>query len=104
MSTIRGIDRHGRGWNLVPIDGELHALLVDGDHQPAALAADELINSYGPLTLVPNDYRMSQAGREVFLDVIDRVASDPETATIEQITAVAMWARTLLRSSAERTR
>ena len=101
MTSFLGIDREGRQWALLAVNGDSRARLVSGEHHPAVLATTELVNAHGPLVLVPNHCGMSQLGRNAFLDVVDLVATDPETATVDQIAAVATWARSLLRAGTE---
>ncbi|MEV8195349.1 MULTISPECIES: hypothetical protein [Rhodococcus] len=93
MSSV-AVDRDGRAWAILALDSTLKARLVRGTANPAVLDLDELVERYGPVTLSPT--RPTVGGFVAFADTVGLVASDPETASIEQIRQVALFAQSLV--------
>lgn len=96
MTGLAATDRHGRMWELVAIEGVICALLVAGTGAPTVMSAPDLIDLHGPIRLSPDRCRLSPGSHAALVDVVDLVASDPETATVEQIREVATTAAHLL--------
>ena len=95
MNHQVAVDRDGREWALIAIDNVLKARLVRGTATPAVLDLGELVERYGPLVLSPT--RPTAAGGFTALtDTVGLVASDPETASIEQIRQVATFAQSIV--------
>ncbi len=89
-------DRSGREWEVLAIDSGLKARLVRGVATPAVMDLDELVEMHGPLIMSPA--RPTAAGGFVALtDTVGIVASDPETASVEQIRQVAAFAQSIVR-------
>ncbi len=93
MSPV-AVDRDGRAWAILALDSTLKARLVRGTANPAVLDLDKLVEQYGPVTLSPT--RPTVGGFVAFADTVELVASDPETASIEQIRQVALFAQSLV--------
>lgn len=93
--TVTAIDRDGRRWALIAIDGVLRARLVHGSATPAHLELSELVNTFGPLVLSPTRHA-DTVGFAAFIDTVDLVASDPATASVESIDQVARFARSIV--------
>ncbi|MCD2114305.1 hypothetical protein LQ384_24660 [Rhodococcus rhodochrous] len=93
MSSV-AVDRDGRQWAILALDSTLTARLVRGTANPAVLDLDELVERYGPVTLSPT--RPTIGGFMAFADTVELVASDPETASIEQIRQIALFAQSLV--------
>ncbi|AHD24020.1 hypothetical protein Y013_24905 (plasmid) [Rhodococcus pyridinivorans SB3094] len=95
MNSPVAVDRDGRQWAVLAIDSRLTARLVRGTASPAVLDLDELVHRYGPLILSPTP--CSTAGGFIALaDTVGLVASDPETASVEQIRQVAAFAQSIV--------
>ncbi|MGW0022159.1 hypothetical protein ACWDUD_27930 [Rhodococcus sp. NPDC003382] len=95
MSHLVGSDRQGRRWAVLTIGGTLRARLISGIAIPAVMDLAELIDTYGPLVMFPT--RATPAGGvEALIDTVQLVASDPETASVEQISQVAAFARSIV--------
>lgn len=90
------VDRSGRRWALVPVGGTVRARLVAGTCSPAVMAVDELVRAHGPLVLSLAAHPQCAEACAAFVDTVDLVASDPETASVEQIRAVSAFARRIL--------
>lgn len=88
-------DRDGRHWVLLVTGRTLRARLVRGDGAPAVMDLAELVEAYGPLVLSPARPAVG-GGYAVFADTVDLVASDPETASVEQIDQVAAFAKSMV--------
>jgi len=89
------VDRDGRQWAILAIGNRLTARLVRGTATPAVLDLDELMHRYGPLVLSPT--RPATAGEFMALaETVGLVASDPETASVEQIRQVAAFAQAIV--------
>jgi len=89
------VDRDGRQWAILALDSRLTARLVRGTATPAVLDLDELVHRYGPLVLSPTHPHV--AGEFMALaDTVGLVASDPETASVEQIRQVATFAQSIV--------
>jgi len=89
------VDRDGRRWAILALDSRLTARLVRGTATPAVLDLDELLERYGPLVLSPTR-RAAACGYIALADTVGLVASDPETASIEQIRQVAAFAQSIV--------
>lgn len=97
MNYQVAFDRSGREWTVLAIDSGLKARLVRGvATTPAVMDLDELVEMHGPLMMSPA--RPTTAGGFVALtDTVGIVASDPETASVEQIRQVAAFAQSIVR-------
>ena len=96
MTGVTATDRHGRTWELIAMDSIMCALLVADAGTSTVMSAADLIDTHGPVRLSPGGSRLSAGSCDALVDVVDLVASDPETATVEQIREVAAAARLLL--------
>ncbi|PQP15915.1 hypothetical protein [Rhodococcus opacus] len=96
MRGLTATDRHGRTWELIAIESVICALLVTDTKTPTVMSAAHLIEAHGPIRLAPSASRLSLGARDALVDVVDLVASEPETATVEQIREVAAAAHLLL--------
>ncbi|MHA4854735.1 hypothetical protein L1080_035215 [Rhodococcus sp. MSC1_016] len=96
MTGVTATDRHGRTWELIAMDSTICGLLVADAGTPTVMSAADLIDTHGPVQLSPAGSRLSPGSCDALVDVVDLVASDPETATVEQIREVAAAARLLL--------
>ena len=96
MKGITATDRDGRTWELVALESVVCALHVADAGTPTVMAAPDLIDLHGPIRLAPNGHRLTVGSRDALVDVVDLVASDPETATVDQIREVAAAAQLLL--------
>lgn len=95
MSHPIAIDRDGCGWAILAINDRLKARLVYGTVAPAVMDLEALVDMHGPLILTST--RPTSAGVfEVLADTVGLVASDPETASIEQIRQVAAFAQSIV--------
>ncbi|UZF48277.1 hypothetical protein [Rhodococcus rhodochrous] len=95
MNYQVAVDRDGREWAIVAIDNVLTARLVRGTATPAVLDLKKLVEAYGPVILSPTP--CSTAGGFIALaDTVGLVASDPETASVEQIRQVAAFAQSIV--------
>lgn len=95
MNSPVAVDRDGRQWAILAVDNRLTARLVHGTATPAVLDLDKLVHRYGPLILSLT--RPSTAGGFMALaDTVGLVASDPETASVEQIRQVAAFAQSIV--------
>ncbi|EME19380.1 hypothetical protein [Rhodococcus triatomae] len=89
-------DRAGRRWAILAIGNSLKGRLLNGEATPAVLDLDELVDLHGPLVMSPT--RPAAAGGfAAIADTICLVASDPETASVEQIDQVASFAQAIVR-------
>ncbi len=95
MNHPIAVDRDGRRWAILALDGGLKARLVHGIVAPAVMDLDELVDMHGPLILSPTR-PTSAGGLEALVDTVGLVASDPETASIEQIRQVATFAQSIV--------
>ncbi|WP_009480723.1 hypothetical protein [Rhodococcus sp. JVH1] len=96
MTGLTATDRNGHTWELIAIDSVICALLVADTSTPTVVSAAHLIETHGPIRLSPDRCRLSPGARDALVDVVDLVASEPETATVEQIREVAAAAHLLL--------
>ena len=96
MTGLTATDRDGRTWELIAIESVICALLVADARTPTVMSAAHLIETHGPIRLSPSVSRLSLGARDALVDVVDLVASEPETATVEQIREVAAAAHRLL--------
>jgi len=95
MSYQTALDREGREWAVLAIDSTLRGRLLRGTATPAVMDLVELVDTYGPLIMSPA--RPAAVGEFTALaDTVGLVASDPETASIEQIEQVAAFAKSIL--------
>jgi len=95
VNSLVAVDRDGRQWAILAIDNRLAARLVHGTASPAVLDLDELVHRYGPLVLPPTR-PPTASGLVAFVDTVGLVASDPETASVEQIRQVAAFAQSIV--------
>ena len=95
MNSLVAVDRDGRQWAVLALDHRLTARLVHGTATPAVLDLDELVHRYGPLVLSPT-CPPTAGGFVALADTVGLVASDPETASVEQIRQVAAFAQSIL--------
>lgn len=105
MSSFVASDREGRRWAVVAIDSSLRARIISGPGRIVApMDLRDVIDTYGPLVLSPTHPAEVAAGGgcAAFVDTVDLVASDPETASIEQIDQVAQFARSIVRPDRRR--
>ncbi|KOS57616.1 hypothetical protein [Rhodococcus rhodochrous] len=96
MTGIVGVDRSGRRWAVVAVGDTVRARLVSDTGTPATMAIEELVYAHGPLVLSPAAGIERGGVCAAFVDTVDLVASDPETASVEQIRAVSAFARRIL--------
>ncbi|WP_225730983.1 MULTISPECIES: hypothetical protein [unclassified Nocardia] len=66
MDELIATDRDGRTWALVPVEDTVRARLIDGHCTPAVMDAVDLVDTYGPLTLVPARPSRSWATRPAY--------------------------------------
>lgn len=95
MTHPIALDRDGRRWALLTIGNTMKARLVSGCASAAVLELDTLIDRHGPLFISSMDCPVAD-GLVAFADTVDLVASDPETASVEQIRNVAAFARSVV--------
>ncbi|ROZ52856.1 hypothetical protein EEB12_28860 [Rhodococcus sp. WS1] len=93
MSHQIASDLEGRTWAILSVGNAMKARLLTGTAPRAAMELDEVVNTYGPLILSPTH---EGNGYVPVLDTADLVASDPETASVEQIRVVASVLRGIL--------
>ena len=96
MTNVTATDRHGHEWELIPMQEMVCARRVADD--VTVLDAEDLINDHGPLLLSAGQSGFGVGTRDALLDVIDLVASDPETASLDQVREVAAIAQRMLAS------
>lgn len=97
MSHQIASDSEGPTWAILSIGNTLKARLLVGAAPVAVMELSELVDTYGPLVLSPTH---AVDGFMPILDTVDLVASDPETASVEQIRVVASVLRGILDGSA----
>ncbi|WP_249354704.1 hypothetical protein [Rhodococcus sp. USK13] len=99
MTRLTATDSQGHEWELMPTkDGVGARLIADGD-QTAILQAEQLLAEHGPLLISACRPAFSMGTHEALADVVNLVASDPETASLEQVREVAAVAQLLLARS-----
>ncbi|MFV9454719.1 hypothetical protein ACNJ7E_14890 [Rhodococcus sp. NM-2] len=96
MTTFTATDRHGQEWELIPMQEMVCARRVADVDDVTALDAEDLIHDCGPLLLSAGHSGFGVGTRDSLLDVIDLVASDPETASVDQVREVAAIAQRML--------
>lgn len=96
MTNLTATDRHGHEWELVPIQDMVCARRVADMDDVTVLDAEDFIHDFGPLLLSVGQSGFDIGTREALLDVIDLVASDPETASVDQVREVAAIAQRML--------
>ena len=89
------LDRDGREWTLFALNGQLKGRLSREGAATVIWALDELVEMHGPLTLLPPQPAVT-GGFATKPTVSAIVASDPETASIEQIREVAAFAQSIV--------
>ena len=94
MTNVTATDRHGREWELIPMQEMVCARRVADD--VTVLDAEDLIHDHGPLLLSAGQSGFGVGTRDSLLDVIDLVVSDPETASVDQVREVATIAQRML--------
>lgn len=88
-------DREGRTWVILSIGNTLKVHRLSGTAPVAVMDLAELVEIYGPLMLFPTDPAVADESASI-VDTVDLVASDPETASVEQIRIVASVLRGIL--------
>ncbi|MDV6296753.1 hypothetical protein KI427_27370 (plasmid) [Rhodococcus ruber] len=89
------VDRDGREWTLFALDGRMKGRLAREGAAAILCDLDELVEMHGPLVLSPPRLTVT-GGFAAIADTVGLVASDPETASIEQIRQVAVFAQSIL--------
>ncbi|MDH6284560.1 hypothetical protein [Prescottella agglutinans] len=100
MNRVFAVDREGRRWVLLRVDGTLRARLDEGHCTPAVMEVAGLAETFGPLVLSSSTSPLVGVS-PAFVDTVDLVAADPETASIVQIDAVARFTRAIIDCSHE---
>ncbi|KXX58088.1 hypothetical protein [Rhodococcus sp. LB1] len=98
MTNLTATDRHGHEWELIPMQKMVCARRVAEVDDVTVLDAEDLIHDHGPLLLSAGQSGFGVGTRDALLDVIDLVASDPETASVDQVREVAAIAQRMLAS------
>lgn len=88
-------DREGRTWVILGIGNTLKVHRLSGTASVAVMDLAELVDMYGPLILSPTHSAIAPEFTSI-IDTVDLVASDPETASVEQIRIVASVLRGIL--------
>lgn len=95
-------DRDGRHWAIsADADGHLCARSIPEDGTSITADLGDVIATYGPLVLA-STRPAPHSGCTSFVDTVDLVASDPATASIDQIAAVATFARSIVLPAEQR--
>lgn len=92
--TPTAVDIRGRLWALVAGDATVQGHLVDGTGEEVVMDLTDLVDTYGPLTMASTP--PPAGGLAALVDTVDLVASDPATASVEQIEVVARFARSIV--------
>lgn len=101
MTTIAS-DSAGRRWVIsTDASGGLCARSLPEGGDSVTSDLDQIIAAYGPLVMLPTRHA-PHSGCTSFVDTVDLVASDPATASIDQITAVALFARSIVLPGGQR--
>lgn len=95
MNVQIAVDRQGREWAVLALGSMLKGRLVGGTATPGAMDLVKLVDIYRPLILFPTD-SIAAVRFDAFVDTVHLVASDPETASIEQIEQVAAFAKSIV--------
>ncbi|TCN53477.1 hypothetical protein EV641_106121 [Rhodococcus sp. SMB37] len=95
MSHAIASDREGRRWAVISVGATLKGRLVGGTATPAVMDLAELIDAHGPLIMTSARPAVT-GGFAAIADTVGLVASDPETASIDQIKQVAAFAMSLV--------
>ena len=97
MTNFTATDRHGHEWELIPMRETICARKVAKETDTATvLNADQLLTNHGPLLLSAERPIFSAGAWDSLVDIVDLVAADPETASVEQIREVASVAQLML--------
>ncbi|WP_075836305.1 MULTISPECIES: hypothetical protein [unclassified Rhodococcus (in: high G+C Gram-positive bacteria)] len=88
-------DREGHTWVILSIGNTLKVHRLSGTAPVAVMDLAELVDMYGPLILSPTHPAVADEFASI-IDTVDLVASDPETASVEQIRIVASVLRGIL--------
>lgn len=96
MSHAIASDREGRSWAVISAGATLKGHLVSGTATPAVMDLAELIDAHGPLIMTSARPAVT-GGFAAIADTVGLVASDPETASIDQIKQVAAFAMSIVR-------
>lgn len=95
MNHQIAVDREGRTWVILGIGNTLKVHRLSGTAPVAVMDLAELVDMYGPLILAPTHSAVADEFASI-IDTVDLVASDPETASVEQIRIVASVLRGIL--------
>lgn len=95
MNHQIAVDREGRQWAVLAVGSTLRGRLISGNASPAVLDLAELIDMYGPLIMSPSR-PTTAGGYAALVDTVGLVASDPGTASVEQIGLVATFAQSIV--------
>lgn len=95
MTDQIAFDRVGREWTVFALEGQLKGRLTRQGAAHAVYDLDELVEMHGPLVLSPTR-PATTGGLAAIADTVGLVASDPETASIEQIQQVAVFAKSII--------
>ena len=96
--TLTVTDRDGRAWSVYLADSGIYRARPRSHFDNAsAVDVDDLAMSAGPLVLARGRAEDRAAGAyAALIDTVDLVASDPETATVEQVGVVARFAHAII--------
>lgn len=95
MSHLIASDRTGRRWILLAVDHRLKCCIWDAATKTHVVQElEEVVAHAGPLVVS----LATDAGSpfDALLDTLDLVASDPETASVEQISLLASFAKSVV--------
>lgn len=95
MTDQIAFDRVGREWTVFALEGQLKGRLIQQGAAPIVCDLDELVEMHGPLVLSPTR-PAATGGFAAIADTVGLVASDPETASVEQIHQVAVFAMSIV--------
>lgn len=98
MTNLTATDLQGHEWELIPMQERVCARRVADADSVTVLDVENLIHDHGPLLLSAGQSGIGVGTRDALLDVIDLVASDPETASVDQVREVAAIAQLMLAS------
>lgn len=93
---IFGTDHDGHHWALYARGNNLYAKRLDTGTTRTVLTARDAIDTYGPLVFTPTKPNNENTAHDAFLDTLDLVSTDPETASIEQVTEITAYLHALL--------
>lgn len=95
MSHLIASDRTGRRWVLLAVDHRLKCCIWDAATETHVVQdLDEVVTRSGPLVI---SLSADVSGAfDALLDTLDLVASDPETASVEQVSLLASFAQSIV--------